>query len=34
MQARGVELDHSTLNSWVLTYMPALDKAFGQRLLD
>jgi hypothetical protein len=31
MQARGVELDHSSLNGWVLTYMPALDKAFGQR---
>lgn len=26
MQERGVEVDHSTLNRWVLTYAPELDK--------
>jgi putative transposase len=28
---RGVEVDHSTLNRWVLNYMPALEKAFLAR---
>ena len=31
MQARGVEVDNSSLNRWVLKYTPALDQAFGQR---
>lgn len=26
MQERGVEVDHSTLNRWVLKYAPELDK--------
>ena len=33
MQARGVEVDHSSLNRWVLKYTPALDKVFRQRKL-
>jgi putative transposase len=28
MQERGVEVDHSTLNRWVLKYIPLLDKKF------
>jgi putative transposase len=28
MGERGVEVDHSTLNRWVLKYVPALEKAF------
>jgi putative transposase len=28
MQERGVEVDHSTLNRWVLKYVPLLDKQF------
>ena len=31
MQERGVEVDHSNLNRWVLKYTPALDKTFRQR---
>ena len=31
MQERGVEVDHSSLNRWVIKYTPALDKAFRQR---
>ena len=31
MQERGVEVNHSSLNSWVLKYTPALDKTFRQR---
>jgi putative transposase len=31
MGERGVEVDHSTLNRWVLNYMPALEKAFLAR---
>ena len=31
MQARGVEVDNSSLNRWVLKYTPALDQTFGQR---
>ena len=31
MQERGVEVDHSSLNRWVLKYTPALDKTFRQR---
>jgi putative transposase len=25
MQERGVEIDHSTLNRWVLKYVPLLE---------
>ena len=28
MQERGVEVDHSTLNRWMLKYVPLLDKQF------
>jgi putative transposase len=28
MQERGVEVDHSTLNRWVLKYVPLLEKQF------
>jgi putative transposase len=28
MQERGVEVDHSTLDRWVLKYVPLLDKQF------
>ena len=28
MEERGVEVDHSTLNRWVLKYVPLLDQAF------
>ena len=31
MQERGVEVDHSSLNRWVLKFTPALDKTFRQR---
>ena len=31
MHERGVEVDHSSLNRWVLKYTPALDKEFRQR---
>jgi putative transposase len=31
MQDRGVEVDHSTLNRWVLKYVPLLDKKFRAR---
>ena len=31
MQERGVDVDHSSLNRWVLKYTPALDKTFRQR---
>ena len=31
MQERGVEVNHSSLNSWVLKYTPAPDKTFRQR---
>ena len=31
MQERGVEVDHSSLNRWVIKYTPALEKAFRQR---
>jgi putative transposase len=32
LEERGVEVDHSTLNRWVLKYVPALEKAFLARL--
>ena len=31
MQERGVEVDHSSLNRWVLKYTPVLEKVFRQR---
>jgi len=31
MEERGVEVDHSRLNCWVLTYAPLLDQAFRAR---
>ena len=31
MQERGVEVDHSSLNRWVLKYTPLLEQAFRQR---
>ena len=31
MEERGVEVDHSTLNRWVLKYVPLLDQAFRVR---
>ena len=31
MQERGVEVDHSTLNRWVLKYVPLLDEQFRAR---
>ena len=31
MQERGVSVDHSTLNRWVLKYTPLLEQAFRKR---
>jgi putative transposase len=31
MEERGVGVDHSGLNRWVLKYVPLLDKAFRAR---
>ena len=31
MQERGVEVDHSTLNRWVLKYVPLLDEQLRAR---
>ena len=31
MQERGVSVDHSTVNRWVLKYSPQLEKAFHRR---
>src|SRR5271157_5055538 len=31
MQERGIEVDHSTLNRWVLKYVPLLDAQFRAR---
>ena len=31
MQERGVEVDHSTLNRWVVKYVPLLDEQFRAR---
>ena len=28
MEERGVEVDHSTLNRWVVKYVPLLDRQF------
>lgn len=32
MQERGIELDHSTINRWVLKYAPELDKRIRRHL--
>ena len=32
MQERGVEVDHSTINRWVLKYAPELDKRMRPHL--
>ena len=31
MEERGVEVDHSTLNRWVVKYAPLLDQQFRAR---
>src|SRR6201992_4266137 len=31
MQERGVEVDHATLNRWVVKYVPLLDQQFRLR---
>ena len=31
MEERGVEVDHSTINRWVITYSPQLEEAFHRR---
>ena len=31
MQERGVEVDHSTMNRWVIKYSPLLEEAFHRR---
>ena len=31
MQERGVSVDHSTINRWVLKYSPQLEEAFRRR---
>ena len=31
MEEHGVEVDHATLNRWVLKYVPLLDQAFRAR---
>src|ERR1700760_4334192 len=31
MEERGVDVDHSSLNRWVLKYVPLLDQAFRAR---
>jgi len=31
MEERGVEVDHATLNRWVLKYIPVLEQAFRSR---
>ena len=33
MQERGVEVDHSRLNRWVLKFTPLLEQAFRKRKL-
>ena len=33
MQERGVEVDHSSLNRWVLKFTPLLEQAFWKRKL-
>ncbi|BBU64177.1 hypothetical protein MSC49_41120 (plasmid) [Methylosinus sp. C49] len=31
MEERGVDVDHSTLNRWVVKYAPLLEKQFRAR---
>jgi putative transposase len=33
MEERGVEVDHSTINRWVIKYSPQLEEAFHRRKL-
>ncbi len=33
MNEHGVEVDHATLNRWVLTYVPRLEQEFRARKL-
>ena len=31
MEERGVDVDHSTINRWVIKYIPQLEEAFHRR---
>ena len=31
MAERGVDIDHSTINRWVIKYAPLLERAFTKR---
>ena len=31
MEERGVEVDHSTINRWVIKYSPQLEEVFHRR---
>jgi len=31
MEERGVELDHATMNRWVIKYRPQLEEKFYRR---
>jgi transposase-like protein len=31
MEERGVDVDHSTINRWVIKYSPLLEDAFHRR---
>lgn len=31
MKVRGIDVDHSTLNRWVLKFSPLLEKEFHKR---
>ena len=31
MEERGVDVDHSTINRWVIKYSPQLEEAFHRR---
>jgi putative transposase len=31
MEERGVELDHATINRWIIKYSPQLEEAFHRR---
>ena len=31
MQERGIEVDHATIQRWVVAFSPQLEKAFRQR---
>ena len=34
MAERGIKIDHSTLNRWVVHYAPKLEKAFHKKKND